>query len=172
MPPVRISPGGLHARSSPHGPQHIPLRLAAPDTGLSSPEHFLGGLSGPGVPAASRLAAFGCWKQKKKKPNQNPPKKGRKTKRREAKQRGDRPPGRPPQQLLHIPVCWRRGCIGITNWKTFLRGENRFEKKNREKKGLFRPRRSHAGGEGRGGGSGPRPPRPPGSPGHAVTPSH
>lgn len=64
---------------------------------------------GGGGSTASHLAAFGCWKPKTKR---NPPKRdGPPPKRGNAGGVGGR--------LLHIPVCWRRGCI---NWKTFPKG--------------------------------------------------
>lgn len=158
-PPIRISPAGLRPCSSPHGPHHIPVSLAAPGHWVP-PRAFWGG-SGPGVPAASRLAAFGCWKQKKQ---IKTPQKGRKTKKREAKQRGGRPPGRPPPTAIAYSGVLAQRMHRYYQLEDVSEGENRLKKKkNREKKGLFRPRRSHAGGEG--GAAAPGPPGPPGAPG-------
>lgn len=121
--------------SPPHGdPDRILVHPTTPGR-LGSPKHYWGAVTGGGSPVAARLAAFGCCQQKH---NTKPPqkkgkkkkKKQNKKKKREAKQTGGwtppQPPARPPlaERLLHIPVCWRRGCIGITNWKTFLRGKS------------------------------------------------
>lgn len=112
-----------------------------------------------GVTATSRLTAFGCCKQKTKiKTPKREGKKNQKTQTTKNPQKtpnerqskgvaGSSPPPVPPlcrtppphfagaaERLLHIPVCWRRGCIGITNWKTFPRlgggRENRLKNNN------------------------------------------
>lgn len=157
-PPVRISPG-VSIPAPPRTDPTTPVSLAAP--GHRVPPERSGG------PCCLRPRCL--WLLEAGKNQIKTPQKGRKTKKREAKQRGGRPPGRPsPPAIAYSGVLAQR-MHRYYQLEDVFEGENRLKKKNREKKGLFRPRRSHAGG---GGGAAAPAPRPPGSPGHAATPSH
>lgn len=158
MAPVRISPAGLQPCSSRTDPATSRSVLPRPDT--ESPPSVLGGLW-PGGPC--RLPPRCLWLLEAEKTNKTP-KKGRKTKKREAKQRGGRPPGRPPPTAIAYSGVLAQRMHRYYQLEDVSEGKNRLKNKNnREKKGLFRPRRSHAGGEG--GAAAPGPPGPPGAPG-------
>lgn len=157
-PPIRISPAGLHPCSSPHAPHHMPVSLAAP--GHWVPPERSGGLW-PGGPC--RLPPRCLWLLEAEKTNKNPPK-GKENKEKRGKAKGWPPPrpAPPPTAIAYSGVLAQR-MHRYYQLEDVSEGENRLKKENREKKGLFRPRRSHAGGEG--GAAAPGPPGPPGAPG-------
>lgn len=153
MAPPKDQPWGLHPRSSRHGPHHTPLSLAAPGHRVS-PERS-------GGPCC--LPPRCLWLLKAEKTNQNPPK-GKENKEKRGKAKGWPPPRpAPPTAIAYSGVLAQR-MHRYYQLEDVFEGENRLKKKkNTEKKGLFRPRRSHAGGEG--GAAAPGPPGPPGAPG-------
>lgn len=133
-------------------------RSVLPCRTLGPPRAFWEGLW-PGGPC--RLPPRCLWLLEAEK--RNPPK-GKENKEKRSKAKGWPPPRpAPPTAIAYSGVLAQR-MHRYYQLEDVSEGENLFEKKkNREKKGLFRPRRSHAGGEG--GAAAPAAPGPPGAPG-------